>query len=121
MTFAENINRICKEKGTNLTTIIKELKGSSSYTSAINKKGSIPNQTELMALAEMLECSVIDFFADEEDLISSPSKPQDEDEEDILRVYRALSRRNKHEFMAMVYEFEARKELEGDNCNSAAV
>ena len=36
-------------------------------------------------------------------------------------VYRAPSRRNKHEFMSMVYEFEARKELEGDSGNSAAV
>lgn len=38
---------------------------------------------------------------------------KDEDEEDILRVYRGLSRRMKHEFMSMVYEFENRQELKG--------
>lgn len=55
----------------------------------------------------------MDFFADEEDI--PPVKPRDEDEEDILRIYRGLSRRAKHEFMSMVYEFENREELKGDN------
>ena len=50
MTFAENINRICAERGTNLTAVIKQIKnGQSSYTTAINKRGSIPNQEELLA------------------------------------------------------------------------
>lgn len=31
MTSAENINRICAEKGTNLTAIVKAVKGSSSF------------------------------------------------------------------------------------------
>lgn len=113
MTFKENINRICAERGTNLTAVITKVKGSSSMTTAINKKGSIPKETDLIALAKELECSVMDFFADEEDL--PPVKPRDEDEEDILRVYRGLSRRTKHEFMSMVYEFENREELKGDN------
>lgn len=34
MTFAENINRICAEKGTNLTAIVKAVKGSSSFATA---------------------------------------------------------------------------------------
>ncbi len=82
-------------------------------TTAINKKGSIPKETDLIALAKELDCSVMDFFADEEDI--PPVKPRDEDEEDILRIYRGLSRRAKHEFMSMVYEFENREELKGDN------
>ena len=100
MTFKENINRICAERGTNLTAVITKVKGSSSMTTAINKKGSIPKETDLIALAKELDCSVMDFFADEED---------------ILRIYRGLSRRAKHEFMSMVYEFENREELKGDN------
>lgn len=119
MTFRENLNRICKEKGTNLTTVVKELGVSTSKVTAINK-GSIPSEDMLLSFARHLECSVMDFFADEEDL-----EPQviahDEDENDILRVYRSLSRRAKHEFMSMVYEFENRKELEGDKDNTAAV
>ena len=111
MTFKENINRICAERGTNLTAVITKVKGSSSMTTAINKKGSIPKETDLIALAKELDCSVMDFFADEEDI--PPVKPRDEDEEDILRIYRGLSRRAKHEFMSMVYE--NREELKGDN------
>lgn len=124
MTFAENINRICAKRGTTLTAVIKRIKnGQSAYTTAINKKGSIPNQEELLKLAEILECSVMDFFADEEDLakenLAPHVFPQNEDEQDILNIYRSLSRRAKHEFMSMVYEFENRKDLEGDNETSA--
>ena len=111
MTFAENINRICAEKGTNLTAIVKAIKGSSSFATAINTKGSLPKESEMLEMARLLGCSVMDFFADEEDL--PETKPTNEDEEDILRIYRGLSRRAKHEFMSMAYEFENREELEG--------
>lgn len=112
MSFKDNINRICLERGTNLTSIVKQVKGSSSFTSSINK-GSLPKEDEMVKMAKLLNCSVIDFFMDEEDLVQQ-MEPQNEDEADILRVYRSLSRRTKHEFMAMVYEFENREELEGD-------
>ena len=118
MTFAENIKRICAEKGTNLTAVVKKVKGSSSFVTAINK-GSLPKESELVEFAKELGCSVMDFFANEEDLVPQP-KPQNEDEQDILKIYRSLSRRAKHEFMSMVYEFENRKELEGDNGSIAA-
>lgn len=108
MTFAENINRICAEKGTNLTAIVKAVKGSSSFATAINTKGSLPKESEMLEMARLLGCSVKDFFGDEEDL--TETKPANEDEEDILRIYRVLPRRAKHEFMSMVYEFENREE-----------
>lgn len=111
MSFRENINRICIQRGTNLTAVVKQVKGSSSLTSAINK-GSLPKEDEMVEMAKILHCSVLDFFMDEEDL-APQNEPQNEDEKDILRVYRSLSRRTKHEFMAMVYEFENREELEG--------
>lgn len=116
MSFGENINRICIQRGTNLTAVVKQVKGSSSFTSAINK-GSLPKEDEMVEMAKILHCSVLDFFMDEEDL-APQNEPQNEDEKDILRVYRSLSRRTKHEFMAMVYEFENREELEGDKESS---
>lgn len=119
MTFAENINRICAAKGTNLTAIVKAVKGSSSFATAINSKGSLPKESEMLEMAKLLGCSVMDFFADEEDL--PETKPANEDEKDILRIYRGLSRRTKHEFMSMAYEFENREELEGDKGTTAAV
>lgn len=59
-------------------------------------KGSLPKQEMLLRLAQKLNCSVKDFFADEEDLQKEPK--EDDDEKDILRIYRSLSRRQKHEF-----------------------
>ena len=121
MTFAENINRICAAKGTSLTTVVKAVKGSRSFATAINTKGSLPKESEMLEMAKILGCSVMDFFADEEDIPQTAAAPADEDEEDILRIYRGLSRRAKHEFMSMVYEYENREELEGDKETTAAV
>lgn len=117
MTFGDNLKRICKERGTTPTAIMKKWGLSTSKVSAWYE-GSLPKQEMLLRLAEELECSVMDFFADEEDLAAKTVKADNEDEEDILRVYRSLSRRAKHEFMSMVYEFENRKELEGDNTSA---
>lgn len=45
MTFKDNINRLCKLHGTNLTTLIKECGFSSSKATAINK-GQIPTEEQ---------------------------------------------------------------------------
>lgn len=117
MTFEENLKRICKDRGTTPTAIIKKWGLSTSKVSAWYK-GSLPKQEVLIRLAEELNCSVMDFFADEEDLIEKEIVPNNEDEKDILHIYRSLPRRAKHEFMAMVYDFGDRKEYEGDSANS---
>lgn len=108
MSFAENINRICAEKGTNLTALVKTVKGSSSFATAINK-GSLPKENEMLEMAKLLDCSVMDFFEDDNrvDYVTSITS-NDEDEEDILRIYRELPRREKHEFMSRLYEYEVR-------------
>lgn len=78
MAFAENINRICAIRKTNLTNVIKQLKnGQSSYTTAINRKGSIPNQKDLFILAEILHCSVTDFFVDNPDSVLNQNNSSD--------------------------------------------
>lgn len=118
MTFAENLKRICELRKTNPTALCKELGLSTSKVSAWYN-GSLPKQEIMVSLAKQLNCSVMDFFSDEEDL--HETKPANEDEEDILRIYRGLSRRAKHEFMSMAYEFENREELEGDKGATAAV
>ena len=45
----------------------------------------------------------MDFFADEEDLVTKVEFALDEDEKDIIALYRKLSRKEKHEFMAKIY------------------
>ena len=48
----------------------------------------------------------MDFFADEEDLITNVEFALDEDEKDIIKLYRRLSRKEKHEFMAKIYWYD---------------
>ena len=111
MTFAENLKRICDERGTTPTALCKELGLSTSKVSAWYG-GSLPKQDVMVTLAKKLDCSVMDFLYDGEDgeqiLIEVMPARKDEDLADILRIYAALSRRDKHDFMSMVYEFEKR-------------
>ena len=103
--FKTNINRICAERGTTLSGLCKRLRLSNSKVTLWNN-GSIPKKEILEKLAIELQCSVMDFFAEEEQ-IAAYNAPLDEDEMDILRVYRSLDRREKHEFMAVVYQYES--------------
>lgn len=113
--FGKNLKRICNAQGTSPTKVVVELGYSNSKVNMWNN-GSLPKAEMLVKLAEKLNCSVMDFFKTEDEWdIPSEVKPTNEDEEDILRVYRSLSRRSKHEFMSMVYTLENREELTGDN------
>lgn len=106
MDFATNFRRICHEKGTTPTSVCLNLGLSSSKVNLWNN-GSLPKQPILVKLAENLGCSVMDFFADEDDLFNKVEySALDEDEKDIIRVFRMLNRQQKHETMARVYSFE---------------
>lgn len=123
MNFADNLKRICTERGTSPTALLKSMDVATSKVAMWNS-GSLPKQEMLIRLAKELDCSVMDFFADDADLAAqninktnADVEPKNEDESDILRIFRSLSRRAKHEFMSMVYEFETREELTGDDAN----
>ena len=105
MDFAANFRRICKEKGTSPTRVVLELGLSSNKVNRWNN-GSLPKADIIMKLAQKLDCSVMDFFADEEDLIPKTEFALDEDEKDIIKLYRKLSRKEKHEFMAKIYWYD---------------
>ena len=78
---------------------------------------SMPTAIKLDILANYLNCSV-DYILGRTDNIGTyePLTPLsevqqsalDEDEQDILRIYRSLARRDKHEFMTMVYNYETK-------------
>lgn len=114
MTFADNINRICKERGTKLTPMVNALGYSSSKATAINN-GSIPKESDLNSFAEFLECSVADFFYDGK----SSKNTLSEDEKDIIRIFRNLSRRERHEFMIAAYRFESDSEIKKGTAKNA--
>lgn len=97
MTFKDNINRLCKLHGTNLTNLIKDCGFSSSKATAINK-GQIPTEEQLLALSKALNCSVMDFFADEEDFIA-----KDDDEQILIEGYRSLPKSQQLRLLAYYY------------------
>lgn len=106
MDFATNFKRICNERGTTPTRVCLELGLSSSKVNLWNK-GGIPKGDVMVRLAQKLECTVMDFFADEQDIIAKTEFALDEDEKDIIRLFRMLDRKQKHEFMSKAYAYEA--------------
>jgi len=105
VTFADNLKRICKNRNTTPTALCKELGLSTSKVSAWYN-GSLPKQDVMLLLARKLNCSVMDFFADDD---TDEVRPSNDDERDILGIYRNLPRRDKHEFMSTIYNFDKRK------------
>ena len=106
MDFATNFKKICLAKGTSPTRVCIDL-GLSTSKVALWNGGSIPKADVLIKIAKHLECSVMDFFADEVDM-QKMEFSLDADEKDIIKLFRKLTRKEKHEFMAKAYEYEAR-------------
>ena len=106
MDFATNFKRICNEKGTSPTRVCLDLGLSSNKVNLWNN-GGLPKADVLVKLAESLECSVMDFFADEDEMLNRAEYVLDDDEKDIIRLFRTLSRKEKHEFMSKAYTYEA--------------
>lgn len=59
--FAENLNRICREKGTTVSSVLKDLGLSTSKVTLWNN-GSLPKLEIIRKLADYLHCEVSDFF-----------------------------------------------------------
>lgn len=116
--FGKNLKRICKQRGTSPTKVVTGLGFTNSKVNMWNN-GSLPKAEMLVLLAQALNCSVMDFFKTEEEWENEERKEPElnEDEKDLLRIYQSLSRRARHEFMSIAYEFEKREELTGDNAN----
>lgn len=106
MDFATNFKRICNERGTSPTRVCLEIGLSSSKVNLWNN-GSVPKGDVMVKLAQKLNCNVMDFFADEGDIIHNADAVLDEDEKDIIRLFRLLDRKQRHEFMSKAYAFEA--------------
>ena len=93
------------------------------------KKGRIPSVERLHIIADYLNVS-IDYLVgrtDKPNLDEAPAitdapvtqepKKEDESEKELLRIYRSLPPRIKHEVMSFMYETEDKNELERDREN----
>ena len=104
MDFATNFKKICLAKGTSPTRVCIDLGMSTNKVNLWNK-GGIPKADVLVKIAKHLECSVMDFFDDDVDM-QKIEFSLDADEKDIIKLYRKLTRKEKHEFMAKIYWYE---------------
>lgn len=113
MDFATNLKQICDMKNTTPTRVCKELGLSTNKVSLWNK-GGVPKGDVLLKIANHLGCTVMDLLVDgnitlHNDLVL------DDDEKDVIRVFRMLSRQQKHEFMSKAYSFEQQLIGKGGN------
>jgi hypothetical protein len=116
MSFYDNLVRICDLRGTKPTPLLQKM-GLSTSKGTAWKNGSLPTQDMMVRLAQELNCSVMDFFADDDELFAEQRDQQelDDDEKELVRIFRSLDRRSKHEFMSTAYDFERRIIKEGSN------
>ena len=98
--FAKNVNSMCKNRGTNLSAMCRELGWSPSRITLINN-GTLPKFDDMLKICKYLDCSLLELWMDIDDIVIT-----DEDEKEIITVFRSLDRRTKHEFMTQLYKLE---------------
>ncbi len=103
MIFWTNFEAICKSRKTTPTAVVRKTLGLSGSKVTAWKNGALPKEEVIEQLAEVLKCSPADFFATEPKEVAEPAN---DDERDILELFRKLDRKQKHEFMAMVYQYD---------------
>lgn len=119
--FYDNFERVCAEQRLkpSRACIMAGLK--SGRAANWKKSGALPSQEELKLLADVLKCEVADFFRPETKRIHSTSQDAlaamamrelepggdlDENERELLRIYRKCDNRQRALFMVSTYKFE---------------
>lgn len=108
--FASNLNRYMKERGVTQADIVVELGVTSSTASDWSKGKKYPRVDAMQKLANLLSVKVSDLTGDQKDMMG---ELVDEDEKELISIFRKLRRREKHELMAKAYELE--KEIRKGN------
>lgn len=127
--FYENFEEICAKRGISPSAVGVEIGLNKSTPSAWKKNGTIPKESELKAIADILECDVSDFFrpkgkveyyfVDASSISGADQKFTElvhrftenardmENVAEILRVYgECTTPRLRNRFMTMLYRFE---------------
>lgn len=123
--FYDNFERVCKERGSNPSRACIDAGLGASRAGNWKKSGALPKQNELQALAEVLDCEVADFFREEtkaryrsvDEALRAKEAAEaaaeaslaaelSEDERYVIDLMRSLSRREFHDFMTAIYDFE---------------
>ena len=126
MSIVQNILKIAKEHKINNQQLCKILNTNSSKVYDWKVGKSKPSAEDLCTLSDYFGVS-IDYLVgrtDKPNLDEAPAiteapvtqepKKEDESEKELLRIYRSLPPRIKHEVMSFMYETEDKNELERD-------
>lgn len=128
--FYENVKELCRERQTNITQVAKDI-GMSTAAPASWKKGSIPKGETLQKIADYFSVSVDYLLRDESTLpnvsnnISNSaviqgnttgnvnisngipiSESMNEQEQELLRIFRGLTFRSKTKLMSLAFQVE---------------
>ncbi len=95
--FFDNLQKLCLEKNTTVTAVLKALNISTSKGTAW-KNGSVPNGEIVKLLASYFDVST-DYLLGNETKKENPSLTRDEFEEKALELFRKLSLEEKKAFL----------------------
>lgn len=115
--FYQNLKRLCDERHTTPSAVVREIGLSNSTATSWKKNHSIPKQETLDKLAKILDCNISDFFKTDRERIeysivnlddSSSKSPVtlDDNIKDFIFIYESCSNRQRNQLMSMVYDFE---------------
>lgn len=99
--IVENIQRVCKEKGTTPTVAARESGAGSSLVTNMKKKGTMPSIEKIYLLSSYLGVTMNELVG--EDIITSSRGPE---QPYLVRQYNLLSKEAQMEVMAFI-EFKA--------------
>ena len=129
MEIVQNILKIAKEKKINNQKICKILNSNPNKVYDWKVGKSKPSAEDLCILSDYFGVS-IDYLVGKTDKpnldeapvitdapVTQEPKNEDESEKELLRIYRSLPPRIKHEVMSFMYETEDKNELERDREN----
>ena len=95
--FFDQLKKICSERGTSPTAVVKSVGLSSGKVTAW-KNGSIPKMNIIQLLADRLEVPVAYFFG------SDIPQPLPEDEDELLSIYRRLGKSGQRQLIGKAHE-----------------
>ena len=106
--IVENIQRVCKEKGTTPTVAARESGAGSSLVTNMKKKGTMPSIEKIYLLSSYLGVTMNELVG--EDIITSSRGPE---QPYLVRQYNLLSKEAQMEVMAFI-EFKAAQAVKPD-------
>lgn len=119
MDFYDNLSYQCIKHSTSPSALLRSMGKSASRASEWKRNGNVPSVETVAELAKALGCKATDLV-DRESLseveyhvvelldreAEPPAEELDDNERELLRVYRSLTKRQAAELMAAVYAYE---------------